>query len=61
MGMSSDENVKVVKEKSGCTRGGARFQEKRQRTGEVPAEVEVRYHEEKPHGMKRPFCDDEDI
>ena len=41
MGMSSSENVKVIEETSGCTRGGARFQEKRQRTGEGPATIEV--------------------
>ena len=61
MGMSSGENVKVVEKTSGCTRGGARFQEKRQRTREDPAEVEVRYREEQPHETKRNFCDDEDI
>ena len=61
MGMSSGENVKVVEETSGCTRGGERFRKKRQRMGEGPAEVEVRYREEKPHGTKRPFCDDKDI
>ena len=55
MGMSSGENVKVIEETSGCTRGGERFQEKRQRMGEGPVEVEVRYHEEQPHGMKIPF------
>ena len=52
MGMSSGENVKVIEEISGCMRGGARFREKRQRMGEGPAEVEVRYCEEQPHGMK---------
>ena len=52
MGMSSGENVKVVEQTSGCTRGGARFQEKRQRMGEGPTEVKVRYHEEKTHRMK---------
>ena len=52
MGMISDEKVKVTEETSGCMRGGARFQEKRQRTREGPAEFEVRYHEEQPHGMK---------
>ena len=52
MGMSSGENIKVVEETSGCTRGGARFQEKSQRMREGPAEVKVRYHEEQPHGMK---------
>ena len=41
MGMISAENVKVTGETSGCTRGGARFREKRQRTSEGPAEVEV--------------------
>ena len=61
MGMSSKDNVKVIEETSGCTRGGARFQEKRQRMGEGPAEVEVRYREEKPHETKQPFCDGEDI
>ena len=60
MGMSSGENVKVTKESSGCTRGGARFQEKRQRTGEGPAVIEVRCCKEQPHGTKRTFCDDED-
>ena len=61
MGMSSSENVKVVEETSGCTRGGPRFREKRQRTGEGPAAIEVQCCEEPPHKMKRPFCDDEDI
>ena len=37
MGMSFGEIVKVAKETSGCTRGGARFREKRQRIGEGPA------------------------
>ena len=41
MGMIYGENVKVIEETSGCMRGGARFQEKRQSTGEGPAEVEV--------------------
>ena len=59
--MRFGENVKVVEETSGCTRGGARFGEKRQRTGEGPAKVKVRYCEEQPHGMKQPFCDDEEI
>ena len=59
--MSYGENVNVVEETSGCTRGGARFQEKRQRMGECPAEVEVRYREEQPHRTKQPFCDEEDI
>ena len=45
MGMISSENVKVTKEKSGCTRGGERFQEKRQRTGEGPVAIEVRCRE----------------
>ena len=49
--MNSGENIKVVEETS-CKRGGARFREKRQRTGEGLAEVEVRYHEEQPHGTK---------
>ena len=52
MGTSSSENVKVDEEKSGCTRGGARFQEKRQRTGEGPSMIKVRCYEEQPHGMK---------
>ena len=41
MGMSSGENVKVAEEISGCTRGGARFREKRQKKGEGPAMIEV--------------------
>ena len=41
MGISYGENVKVVEETSGCTRGGARFLEKRQRTGEGPTMIEV--------------------
>ena len=52
MGMSSGEIVKVVEETSGCTRGGARFREKRQRIGEGPAAIEVRCYEEQPHGTK---------
>ena len=60
MGMSSGENVKVTEETSGCTRGGERFREKRKRTGEGPTAIEVRCYEEQPHGMKRPFCDNED-
>ena len=60
MGMSSGENVKVVEETSGCKRGGSRFQEKRQRTGEGPVAIQVQYREEKPHGTKQPFCDNED-
>ena len=52
MGMSVYENVKVVEETSGYTRGGARFQEKRKRTRECPAMIEVRCIEEKPHRMK---------
>ena len=51
MGMISGENIKVVEETSGCMKGGARFSEKRQRTGEGPAKVEVQYHEEQPHRM----------
>ena len=39
--MSYGENIKVVEETSGYTRGGARFQEKRKRTGEGPAMIEV--------------------
>ena len=50
--MSYGENIKVVEETSGCMRGGARFQEKRQRTGEGPATIEVQCREEQPHGMK---------
>ena len=60
MGMSSGENVKVVEETSGCTRGGARFREKIQRTSESPALIEVQCCEENPHRTKQPFCDDED-
>ena len=41
MGMSSAKNVKVAEETSGCTRGGARFREKRQRTREGLAAIEV--------------------
>ena len=41
MEIISGENVKVVEETSGCTRGGSRFQEKRQRTGEGPVVIEV--------------------
>ena len=41
MGMSYGEIVKVAKETSGCTRGGIRFREKRQRIGEGPAAIEV--------------------
>ena len=40
MGMSSDEIVMVVKETSGCTRGGERFrQEKRQSAREGPVAI----------------------
>ena len=60
MGIISSENVKVIEETSGCTRGGERFQEKRQRIGEGPTAIEVQCREEKPHGTKRPFSDDED-
>ena len=60
MGMSSGENVKVTKETSGCTRGRARFQEKRQRIGEGRAAIEVRCCEEQPHRMKQTFVDDKD-
>ena len=52
MGTSFGESVKVVEEISGCTRGGARFQEKRKRTGERPTTIEVRCREEQPHGTK---------
>ena len=58
--MSFGEKVKVTEEISGCTRGGERFREKRQRTGEGPATIEVQCHEEQPHGTKKHFCDDED-
>ena len=57
MGMSSSESVKVAKEKSGCTRGGVRFLEKRQRMGEGPAVIEVRCHKDQPHRTKKPFSD----
>ena len=60
MGMIFGENVKVTKETSGCTRGGARFREKRKRTGEYHAAIKVQCNEEKPHGTKRTFSDDED-
>ena len=60
MGISSGESTKVIEERIGCTRGGARFQEKRQRIGEGPTAIEVRCCEEQPHGTKRPFSDDED-
>ena len=60
MGMSSSEIVKVTKERSGCTRGGARFQENRQRIGEGPVVIKVRCREEQPHRTKRVFSDDED-
>ena len=60
MGMKFGENVKVIKETSGCKREGARFREKRQRTGEGLVVVEVRYHEEKKHGTKRNFSDNEE-
>ena len=47
MGMSSDENVKVAEETSGCMRGGARFrQEKGNRIGEGPAAIETQDCEE---------------
>ena len=52
MGMSYGESAKVIDETSGCTRGGARFREKRQRIGEGPAAIKVKYHEEKPPGTK---------
>ena len=42
MGMKFGENVKVIEETSGCTKGGARFREKRQRMGEVPDVIKVR-------------------
>ena len=48
--MISGEIIKVIEETSGCMRGGERFQEMRKRIGEGPVEVEVRYHEEQPHG-----------
>ena len=59
MGMSSGESEKFVEEISGCTRG-ERFQEKRQRIGEGPAMIEVRYCEEQPHETKQPFNDDKE-
>ena len=52
MGMSSGENVKVVEETSGCRRGGASFREKRERTGEGPATIELQFCEEKRHKIK---------
>ena len=60
MGMSSGESVKVTEEKSGCTRGEARFREKRQRIGEGPTAMEVRCHEEQPREIKQHFYDDKD-
>ena len=51
MGMVSGENVKVIEETSGCTRGGARFREKRKRTGEGTSVIETMI-EEQPHGTK---------
>ena len=42
-------------------RGGASFRkEKRQRTREGPALIEVQDHEGKPHGTKRPYSEKED-
>ena len=42
-------------------RGGARFrQEKRHRIGEGPVAIEMQDYEEKPHGTKRPYSDNED-
>ena len=60
MAMSSGESVKVTEETSGCTRGGARFRDKRQRTGEGPDVIEVQCHEEQPHRKKRSFSDNKD-
>ena len=60
MGMSYGENVKVTEETSGYIRGGEKFQEKRQSTGEGPAAIEVQCREEQPHRTKQTFCDDED-
>ena len=60
MGMSSGEIVRVVEEKSGCTRGGEKLREKRQRIGEGPTAIEVHCHEEQPHKTKRRFSDEED-
>ena len=42
--MISGENVKVTEETSGYTRGGERFQEKRQRIGEGPVVIKVQCH-----------------
>ena len=52
MGMIFDASAKVTEEKSGCTRGGARFREKRKRIGEGLGVIEVRCREEQPHGTK---------
>ena len=60
MGVISGGNVKVIEETSGCTRGGVRFQEKRQRMTKGPIVIKVRCYKEQPYGMKQPFCDEED-
>ena len=53
MGMSSGENIKVIEEISGCTRGGARFrQEKRNKTEEGIATIEMQNCEGQLQGMK---------
>ena len=61
MGASFDKTVREAEEESGCTRGGARFQqEKRQRTGEGPVVIGTQDCEGRPHGTKRPYSDEED-
>ena len=60
MGASFNAIMREVKEGSGCTRGGTRFQiGKRQRTGEGLAALGTQDREGKPHGMKRTYNDDE--
>ena len=61
MGSSYGDTVREAEEESGLMRGGVRFrQEKRQRTGESPAVIEMQYCEGRPHGMKRPYIDKEE-
>ena len=61
MGASFDETVREAKEESGFTRRGVRFrQEKRHRTGEGPATIEMQDHEGRPHRIKRSYSDKED-
>ena len=60
MGSSFDEIMREVEKESGCTREGARFQEKRYRIGESPAAIKMQCHEEKPQETKGTFSDDED-